>query len=243
MRNLKLLIEYDGTNYCGWQVQPNLPTIQGTIKEKIQQIEQGKITLIGAARTDAGVHAEGQVANFHSISFIPPNNLLRALNGVLPPDIRIKKIEEVSENFHARYTAQSRLYRYSILNRRISSVFYYRYFHLVPTPLNLELMMEASRYLLGTHDFSSFGNADEGSNPVRTVKNCRWVKRGDFIFFYIEANAFLRGMVRSIVGTVLGIGKGKLTPPEIKNILEIRKRQCSGPASPARGLCLVKVGY
>jgi len=243
MRNLKLTIEYDGTDYHGWQMQPNLPTIQEILQEKIHHIEQEKATLIGAARTDAGVHAEGQVANFLTRTDIPAGNLLRALNRILPRNIVIKKIEEVPENFHARYDAQSRLYRYTLLNRQYSSAFRYRYLYLVPVPLDLESMREASHHLLGTHDFSSFGNRDGESNPIRTIKNCRWVKRGNFIYFYIEADAFLRGMVRTIVGTLLEVGKGKLTPPEIKHILEVRKRNCSGPTLPARGLCLVKVRY
>lgn len=243
MRNLKLLIEYDGTNYCGWQVQPNLPTIQGTIKEKIQQIEQDKINLIGAARTDAGVHAEGQVANFYSQSSISPYNLLRALNSLLPPDIVIKKVAEVPGDFHARRSARSRLYRYIILTRRFPSAFLYRYYYLFPLSLDLKSMIEASHYLIGTNDFSSFCSKERKSNRVRTVKNCHWVKRGDFIYFYIEANAFLRAMVRTISGTLLEVGKGKLAPADIKNILEARNRNCAGPTLPASGLCLIKVRY
>ncbi len=256
MRNIKLTIEYDGTNYCGWQIQPKCVTIQGIIESALSKITKSKVDIIGAGRTDAGVHAVGQVANFKTESRMTPNEFKLALNSILPRDIVINNAEEVNEDFHSRFDAISRTYHYTILNSDTPSAFLRNYVYLLPKPVDIDIMNEASKYLIGTKDFSSFASlGDPIHNSIRTVILAEWhllptdlstlrYESGQrLIKFYIKANAFLRGMVRAIVGTLIDVGIGKIQPERVKEILELKDRTKAGPSLPAKGLCLVNVEY
>jgi tRNA pseudouridine38-40 synthase len=245
VRNIKLTIEYDGTAFHGWQIQPSLRTIQGVIKEQIDQITQEKVNLIGAGRTDAGVHALGQVANFQTESTIDLTALQRGLNSLLAPDIVIKEIEEVEEGFHARFSARCKTYEYHILNRAYPSAFLKAYAWFIPHPLDLASMESCGRLLIGSHDFSSFrASGDESRHSVREVTRLEIERRqGDLIVIVIGANAFLREMVRSIVGTLVDAGRGKTSLKEFEGIFEARDRRQAGMTAPAQGLFLIEVKY
>jgi tRNA pseudouridine38-40 synthase len=245
VRNIKLIIEYDGTDFHGWQIQPGLKTIQGVIKERIAQITQGEVNLIGAGRTDAGVHALGQVANFQTESTIDLINLQRGLNSLLSPDIVIKGIEEVEERFHARFSARSKTYEYHILNRSYPSALLRAYAWFIPHQLDLASMERCGRLLIGSHDFSSFrASGDESRHSIREVIRLEIERReDDLIVIVIEANAFLREMVRSIVGTLVDVGRGKTSLEEFEKIFQARDRRKAGMTAPAQGLFLVEVKY
>jgi len=248
MINIKLTIEYEGTKYYGWQRQKSLLSIQGILEEKISQITQEKITLNGSGRTDAGVHALGQVANFKTNSSIPLLELTFILNRMLPLDIRIKKAERVDNNFHARYSAVSKIYHYYVLNSNQNnnyiSIFLRNYVYCIYENIDLGEMKKASNYLQGEHDFTSF--ACSGSrirNWKRKIKNISIIKKGNIFCFHLEADAFLYKMVRTIVGTLLEVGKGKIDYLEMKKILEAKNRKIAGRTVPAKGLFLIKVKY
>lgn len=256
MRNIKLIIEYDGTNYCGWQIQPGCDTIQGILESVLFKITKSKVDVIGAGRTDAGVHAVGQVANFKTESKMTPNEFKLALNSLLPRDIVINYAEEVDKSFHSRFDAISRTYNYTILNSDTPSVFLRNYVYLFSKPIDIDIMNEACKYLIGTYDFSSFASlGDPIHSPTRTVIFAEWhllpidpsifgyESKQRLIRFYIKANAFLRGMVRAIVGTLLDVGTGKIQPEKVKEILELKDRTKAGPSLPAKGLCLANVEY
>ena len=245
MRNIKLTIEYDGTNYHGWQIQPGLRTIQGAMQERIEQITQREVNLIGAGRTDAGVHALGQVANFQTENAIDLIALQRGLNSLLSPDIVIKGIEEVEEEFHARFSARSKTYEYHILNGTYPSVFLKAYAWFIPHQLDLAPMERCGKLLIGSHDFSSFrASGDESRHSIREVIHFAIERRqGDLIVIRIEANAFLREMVRSIVGTLVDVGRGKTSLEEFEKIFEAKDRRQAGMTAPAQGLFLVEVKY
>lgn len=246
-RNLKLEIEYDGTNYCGWQVQrrnKSPKSIQGTLEETLQKILQEKIRLIGSGRTDAGVHALAQVANFKTNSRIAPERLQRALNGLLPDDIKVSGIEEVRLKFHSRFAAKTKLYRYTILNRIYPSALLKNRVYFFPHPLNIKLMQKEAKVLLGKHNFRSFhSSASKTDNSVRTIKKIKVSKDKDFIHVEIEADGFLYNMVRNIVGTLIEIGRGKFPKGSLKRILGAGDRKLGGQTVPAGGLYLVKVKY
>ncbi|MBI4619728.1 MAG: tRNA pseudouridine(38-40) synthase TruA [Desulfobacterales bacterium] len=245
MRNIKLVIEYDGTNYHGWQIQPNAVSIQETIENRLQKITQEEIRLIAAGRTDAGVHAIEQVANFSTKSQLDINNIQRGLNSLLPPDIAIKEIGEAEQDFHARYSAKSKIYRYVILNRRFPSPLYRNFSWFIPFNLNIEEMKNAVQCLLGKHDFSSFkASRCNSHNPIREVYGISLDEdpKG-FIIFEIEANAFLKQMVRNIVGTLADVGKGKIGAVEFEEILRAKDRKKAGITAPPQGLFLVKIKY
>jgi tRNA pseudouridine38-40 synthase len=248
MINIKLIIEYEGTKYYGWQRQKNLLSIQGILEEKISQITQEKIILNGSGRTDAGVHALGQVANFKTNSSIPLVELPFILNRMLPLDIRIKKAERVDNNFHARYSAVSKIYHYYALNSdqndNYLSIFLRNYVYCVYKNINLEEMKKASKFLQGEHDFASF--ACSGSRirkRERNIKDISISKKGNIFCFHLEADAFLYKMVRAIVGTLLEVGQGKIDYLEMKKILEAKNRKMAGKTVPAKGLFLMKVNY
>jgi len=245
VRNIKLTIEYDGTAFHGWQIQPGLETIQGVIRERIAQITQGEANLIGAGRTDAGVHALGQVANFQTASTIDLTALQRGLNSLLAPDIVITGIEEAEEDFHARFRARSKTYEYHILNRSYPSALLRAYAWFIPHQLDLAAMEGCGRLLIGSHDFSSFrASGDESRHSIREVIRLEIERReDDLIVIVIEANAFLREMVRSIVGTLVDVGRGKTSLEEFKEIFEARDRRKAGMTAPAQGLFLVEVKY
>lgn len=243
-RNIKLVIEYDGTNYCGWQVQPNGPTIQSEIEKALREITGERVRIHGAGRTDAGVHARGQVASFMTGSQLPPQRLLNALNAVLAPDIAIITVEEAPASFHARYSAKSKRYRYVIVQRSVRSALERnRAFH-IPEPLDYIAMADAGSMLVGTKDLSSFGcNAGRDDNPVRTVMGITVKKQEEMLVIEMEAVSFLYKMARSIAGTLIEVGRGKLTPADFKRILHARDRGSASPTAPAHGLYLVKVSY
>ena len=248
MVNIKLTIEYEGTKYCGWQRQKGLLSIQGILEEKISQITQEKISLNGSGRTDAGVHALGQVANFKTNSSIPLPELPFILNRMLPLDIRIKKAEKVDNNFHARYRAVSKIYHYYVLNSNQNNnylpIFLRNYVYCVYKNLNLEEMKKAGKFLQGEHDFTSFAcSGSKISKWERTIKDISITRKGDIFCFHLEADAFLYKMVRTIVGTLLEVGKGNISYLEIKKILEAKNRKMAGKTVPAKGLFLMKVNY
>ncbi len=245
MRNIRLLIEYDGTNYQGWQVQPKGPTVQGMIEEKLTLITGEAIHLIGSGRTDSGVHAFGQVANFKTKSQLDVHSIQRALNSLLPPDIVIQKAEEVEEDFHARRQSKSKVYEYRILNRDLRSAFHHEYAWHIPQKLDLEEMRKATRILIGEHDFSSFRSVGSPTRTaIRRVIRAEWKRgRDGLIRFEIEANGFLKQMVRAIVGTLVEVGKGKIDSEEFRKILNARDRKKAGPTAPAHGLFLKEVKY
>ena len=243
MARFRLLIEYDGSAYAGWQIQKNGPTVQGELENALEVILKEKVQVTGAGRTDAGVHARGQVAHFDSACTPETWRLQRSLNGILDRDIRIKEVETVKDDFHARYSALSRIYHYKIARNPVALERNYCWYF--PAKLDLQPMSEASEMLLGTHDFKSFCRSQ---SPVPhhdcTVLKAEWITvEEDFLTFIIEANRFLHGMVRALVGTLVDIGRGFLTPDDIYTILEQKKRTAASDTAPARGLILHKVNY
>ncbi|MBN2468234.1 MAG: tRNA pseudouridine(38-40) synthase TruA [Deltaproteobacteria bacterium] len=244
MRNLKLTIEYDGTNYSGWQSQTNAPTIQDTLESAFARILSHRVGLIGAGRTDSGVHALGQVANFKTASSLELSSLLRGANSLLPNDIMIRKIEEVDAIFHARFSAKSRIYEYHIWDNPLPSVFHRNYTWWIRDGLDASLMGKAVLHLLGHHDFSSFQGADkEEVFSEREVMTAAFERRGPKLVFSIEANAFLRHMVRNIIGTLIEVGKGKISPKNFFEIFAARDRRKAGITAPGCGLFLKHVRY
>ncbi len=245
MRNIKLLIEYDGTNYKGWQVQPRGPTIQGLLEEKLSRLTGEKVHLIGSGRTDSGVHALGQVAHFKTQSPMDTRTIQKALNSLLPHDIVIQKVEEAHEGFHARKHAKSKVYEYRILNRDLQSVFQRGYAWHIRQKLNLAEMKKATQSLIGEHDFSAFRTVGSPTRtPVRRVIRAEWKRRRNgLILFEIEANGFLKQMVRSIIGTLVEIGKGKRKASDLRKVLNSKDRREAGPTAPAQGLFLKEVKY
>lgn len=245
MRTIKLVIEYDGTNYLGWQVQLKGPTIQGMIEEKLAILTGEKIHLIGSGRTDSGVHALAQAAHFKTQSKMDMNSIQRALNSLLPHDIVIQKAEEAEEDFHARKSVKTKNYEYRILNRDVPSALNRGYAWHVSFPLDLREMENATRWLIGEHDFSSFRSVGTPTRTaIRKVIQAAWKReRNGLICFEIEANGFLKQMVRAIVGTLVEVGKGRISSDEFLRILESKDRKEAGPTAPAHGLFLKEVHY
>jgi len=243
VRNLKITVEYDGTRYFGFQKQPGRPTVQGELERAVLKITKAPARVIGAGRTDAGVHALGQVVNFKTESGIPLERLCVALNSVLPPDIVAKAAEEVPEDFHARFSARSKIYRYTILVGQRSALLS-RYAFPVELPLNLTAMQEAAGNILGAHDFFAFSSgAQESENTMRDLMGARISRKGRAVRITLEANAFLHHMVRILVALLVEVGTGKRPPESPRTILEARCRPAVTWIAPACGLCLVKVKY
>lgn len=244
MGNVRLVLEYDGTAYAGFQIQSGRPTVQEAVERAIHNLTGEDVRIIGAGRTDAGVHATGQVVNFHTSTHHGPSTIMRALNALLPEDIAVVDADEVPPDFHARFSARSREYRYTILNRRAPSPLRRHTALHVPQPLDVEAMQGACTYLIGTHDFASFGGAmrAEGTT-VRTVYRAECWRSGDLVLIEMEANAYLSRMVRSIVGTLLKVGLGRWRPDDVAAVLTAAYRQRSAPVAPAHGLCLTRVNY
>ena len=248
MRRFKLIVEYEGTAYHGWQFQPGLPTIQGLLQDALAKIAGAPVQVTGAGRTDAGVHALGQVASFRADTRLDAPTLRRALNASLPRDIVIRHAEEVPPEFDAQRSARSKTYRYSILSRDHPSVFLARHSLYVPVPLEFAAMARAAEFVIGTHDFSAFRagtGAETGAavNPVRTVLQASWRPEGDLWQFEITANGFLQHMVRILVGTLLEVGRGKRRPSQVGEVLAARDRRQAGKTASPHGLCLVEVHY
>lgn len=244
MRNIKLTIEYDGTNYLGWQRQKVGNTIQGTLEEAIRVLTNETVETIGSSRTDAGVHAKGFVANFKTSSKIPADKYREAINHKLPDDIVILKSEEVDEEFHARYNAMGKTYSYSILNREVPSAINRNYVYHVKRRLDIEAMREACNYFIGTHDFVSFKSSGSSvKTTVRTISELYLEEQEDTIKIYVTGDGFLYNMVRIIVGTLIMVGFNKIKPNEIENIIKEKDREKAGICVPAKGLVLEKVYY
>ena len=251
MRTLRGTLLYDGTAYAGFQLQANAPTIQGALEAALTTVIGTGCRVTGAGRTDAGVHARGQVISFQCETHLEPPTLLRALNATLPGDIALSSLEEAAPGFNARHDARARAYEYIVYNAPLASPFWRRYSYHVRGPLEVEEMAGALDHLIGTHDFAAFGMPMEyrregltiRGGTVRTVYAARcWAAR-PFVYFYLEANAFLRHMVRQIVGTALKVGRRALPAADMLTILRSRRIALAGPAAPARGLYLVHVIY
>jgi len=242
IQNHKLLLCYDGTDFHGWQRQPEKRTIQGEVEDALARIAQKKINVVGAGRTDAGVHAKGQVAHFKENIPIKEGELLRALNSILSSDVRVNSVEKVEPDFHARKMALSKIYQYRIFNSPSMTPFLFRYVYHRTAPLRFSLMEKAAPLFIREADFSGF-SSNRLLQPVRNVYKSELRKRGPEIVYTIEANGFLRYMVRTIVGTLLEIGRGKITLEKIEEIFKTKKRSLAGPTAPAKGLCLLKVNY
>jgi len=243
VNNIKLVIEYDGTNYAGWQQQKKEKTVQETLKKAIENIVNEKITLYGSGRTDAGTHALGQVANFKTKSNLPTSKLVQAINFYLPNDIIVKSARKVSGKFHSQYSTKSKIYRYTILNNNTGSAINRNFCYYYSGDLNIEKMQKASKALVGRHDFSAFKSRSDNVSNIRTIKKLEIKKKGKHLLFTIEADGFLYKMVRSIVGTLLEVGKGKMTITEFKKVSRSGTRSLAGATVPAKGLCLLKVKY
>ncbi len=240
--NYKLLIQYDGTNYSGWQIQVDSTTIQQKITDAAEIILKEKINLIGSGRTDAGVHALGQVANFKTTKDLNIYRFKHSINAILPNDISILKIEKTTPEFHARFDAQRRSYLYFI--SKYKSPFYERYSYFCHNELNCELLNKLSKSLLGEKDFSSFARKNtDTKNKICNIYEAYWKNTSNLIVFKIEADRFLHGMVRTIIGTLLNALKNNFNNNYIEEIIGLRDREAAGEAVPAKGLFLYKVKY
>ncbi len=262
LRNLRLILSYDGTDFHGWQRQPDAPTVQECLESAIERILGAKVQVYGSGRTDAGVHALNQVANFKTACSIPCKNLLKALNNTLQSTVRVKDVCEAPLRFHARYDVRSKTYRYRILQSPVASPFVNRFVWHYPFPLDVVRTAQAARLFEGEHDFSSFAAAEgtvggersattsvsRGSAETtltRTIFTSRILRRTRtcMLIYEVTGSGFLHHMVRNIVGTLVEVGRGKLEPADITRILQAHDRTLAGPTAPAQGLCLVRVEY
>ncbi|MGQ9456856.1 MAG: tRNA pseudouridine(38-40) synthase TruA [Anaerolineae bacterium] len=243
IRRVKAVIAYEGTDFLGFQKQAQGPTVQGTLEEVLGELAGHKVRVLGAGRTDAGVHAEGQVVVFDLAWRHPLDDLRNALNALLPRSVAVLDVAWAPEGFHPRFDAVSRTYRYRVFNRPVRSPFEERFAWHVPEPLDVEPMNAAAALLVGVHDFASFGQPTQGDTTVREVYRAHWERQGDLVLFEIEANGFLRGMVRSLVGTLVDVGRGRLLPEEVGQVLQARDRSAASATAPPQGLFLVHVRY
>jgi tRNA pseudouridine38-40 synthase len=251
MQTIKLTIAYDGADFHGWQLQPGLPTIQGALHDAIRQIAQEPITIHGASRTDAGVHALGQVAHFKTHSTLDAPEIQRGLNALLPPTVRVVAAQEVGQDFHARWLAQGKTYRYRIYRGEVLPPFDYRRAFHYPWPLDEAAMSAAARQFEGQHDFTSFAAStgseedDKDHDMQRVIHSSEIVRepQSDEIAYVVRGRSFLRYMVRKIVGTLIEVGKGRLSSTDIPEIFAARDRSRSGPTVPSEGLYLVALEY
>lgn len=250
MRNLKVILSYDGSDFFGWQVQPDLPTIQAVLASAIGRITGEKVLPQGSGRTDAGVHALGQVVTFGTESAVPTANFVKALNDILPTAVRVLEVEEVAPGFHARHSARAKTYRYRIFRGPICPPFLARYVWHYPYPLNEETMACGAILVEGEHDFTSFAAVDpersrdsEPMSNVRRIFLSNWRREADEFIYTVKGSGFLQHMVRNLVGTFILMGKGTLRVEDITRILEARNRSAAGATAPASGLFLVNVEY
>lgn len=248
--NFKLLIQYDGTDFHGWQTQAGLRTVQGELIRVLSRLDGREVSVHGSGRTDAGVHAEGQVASVQLQREITPQTLRNALNGNLDRDVRVLSVAEAPENFHARYSALSKTYVYRLVHNQVMSPFWTRFAHQESRPIDLDLMRSCTRLFLGEHDWTAFSAAHtDAESRVRTVTQMDitdgWDGRGlsHLVEITATANGFLRYMVRSIVGTLLAAGRGELAPDAVGRAIEEGDRSLAGPTAPACGLTLLRVEY
>ena len=244
MKRIKLTVAYDGTNYCGWQIQKNGITVEEVLNKALSRFFGEEIAVIGASRTDSGVHAMGNVAVFDAETAVPPEKISYAINNLLPDDIRIQKSEEVSQDFHPRYCDTRKTYEYRIYNAQFPDPMVRLYSLFVYYHLDEEKMQQAADYLVGEHDFKSFCTPKEDvENTVRTIYFIRVIREGNMVRIQINGNGFLYNMVRIIVGSLLKVGMGMIPPEEVKNILEARDRTRAGHKAAACGLTLVEIEY
>jgi tRNA pseudouridine38-40 synthase len=249
-RNIRLVLAFDGSPYHGWQIQPNHPTVQGIVAEAIGKITGERVTLHGSGRTDAGTHARGLVANFETASAIPPGQMVRAFNSMLPRDIRVLSARRVALDFHARRSAKSKIYRYQTYCGPVMPPHLAREHYHFPYPVEVPRMQRAARLFVGEHDFTSFTKktalADDESVPknmVRRIYGCALQKKGRRLLLTVEGNGFLRYMVRNMMGTLLEVGRGRFELERFRALFERRDRTLAGFTAPAQGLILVKVRY
>lgn len=253
MRNLKLILSYDGSEFAGWQVQPDAATVQGTLASAIGRVTGEKVLPQGSGRTDAGVHALAQVVTFVTESSVPTVNFVKALNDALPASVRVLEVTEAAADFHARHSARAKTYRYRIYRAAICPPFLARYVWHYPYPLDEPAMVRAAELMEGEHDFTSFAAVDperghEGvpvSPPsnLRRIFSSNWDRRGEEFVYTVRGSGFLHHMVRNLVGTFILVGKGTLQPADLTRILEARNRSAAGATAPASGLYLVNVEY
>ncbi len=240
---VRAVVSYDGTDYLGFQRQAQGPTVQEALETALEVVTGKRTVVLAAGRTDAGVHAMGQVIAFDTEWSHPLDALQRALNGVLPGDVAVQEVDQVEQAFHPRFAARNRHYRYTVYNWPVRSPLVRRTSLHVPRPLDLGAMQEAAHLLVGEHDMAAFGRAPDGGSTVRRVSRAEWSGEPPWLFFDIEANAFLYRMVRSLVGTMLQVGKGRVGVKEFGEILASRDRSRAGPTAPPQGLCLMAVEY
>jgi tRNA pseudouridine38-40 synthase len=251
MRYFKLTIAYDGTDFHGWQIQANKPTIQGEIVNVLRRITQENVQLHGAGRTDAGVHAFGQVGSFRTQSTLSAEEFQRALNALLPPTIRIAAAEEVGPDFNARWSARGKIYRYRLYRGKVVPPMLWRYVLHYPFPLDEEAMRDAAARFVGVHDFASFAAStgseedDKERSTEREIFSTELVRSpdGEELVFTVRGRSFLRYMVRKMVGTLLDVGRSKLQPEDINRLYALKDRSKSGPTVPPQGLCMVSVDH
>jgi tRNA pseudouridine38-40 synthase len=246
MEKFKAVIQYDGASYCGWQFQPDEPTIQDEIEKVLSRILKSRIRIYGAGRTDSGVHATGQVAHFHALWRHDTEKLKKALNSLLPRDISVVGLEKADPDFHARHSSVSKTYTYSVLNQSCRIPFHRLYSCHIPQRLDMELMNLASAALVGTHDFAAFGAPTDGTpSTVRQIYSATWCASADtgLLSFSIRGSGFLRYMVRTIVASLLRVGKREIDVDKIRIILESRDRSLAIGKAQACGLCLSRVDY
>jgi len=260
VRNLRLILSYDGADFAGWQVQPGRTTVQGALASAIGRLSGENVLPQGSGRTDADVHALAQVASFATASAIPVENWLRALNDILPPSIRVLEVTEAAPEFHARKSAQAKTYRYRIYRGAICPPFLARYVWHYPYPLEESAMVGAAGVVVGEHDFTSFAAVDpervermaagenvqtgnDGTTNVRTIFSSNWTRGGEELVYTVRGSGFLHHMVRNLVGTFLLVGKGTISLEDLRRILQAQVRTAAGPTAPACGLYLVEVEY
>jgi len=247
MRRIRMTVSYDGTEYHGWQVQPGLPTVQSILETVLAEIEGAPVKVAGSGRTDAGVHALAQVAAFTLVNPIPLDNLRKAINRLLPLDIRVFDVAEAAADFHPRYQALAKTYEYRIHRTEICPPFAHRYLYHYPYPLDEARIFELAPLLEGAHDFSAFAASDDkdqlGRSKVRRIFHSRASRSGDVLIYSVRGSGFLKHMVRNIVGVLIEVGKGNLTRGDIEKRLDPACAIPPGPSVPARGLFLVSVEY
>lgn len=244
MKNIKLIVEYDGTNYSGWQKQNNNITVQGTLEEILSELTKEKIEIIGCSRTDSKVHARKYVCNFQTNSTIPSDKFKEALNVKLPCDIAILESSEVPLSFHARYDCIGKKYSYTILERSVKATIDRNFTYQCKYDLDIEKMQEATKHFIGTHDFSAFKNSGSSvKTSIRNITELKVEKLGNYIKIYVSADGFLYNMVRIIIGTLVDVGTNKIKPETIIDIINSKDRSEAGKTAPPQGLCLEEVYY